>query len=31
MVDNSWLSSTFDANLATTFVGGICKQAVEKM
>ncbi|KAL5571563.1 hypothetical protein UlMin_021160 [Ulmus minor] len=31
MVENSRLSSTFDANLATSIVGGICKQAVEKM
>lgn len=31
MVENNQSSSTFDANLATTVVGTICKQAVEKM
>lgn len=29
--DNNQLHSLFDANLATSIVGGICKQAVEKM
>ncbi|GMN43144.1 hypothetical protein TIFTF001_012341 [Ficus carica] len=31
MVENCQLFSVFDANLATSIVGGICKQAVEKM
>ncbi|KAF4384712.1 hypothetical protein F8388_004019 [Cannabis sativa] len=31
LVENNQSTSIFDANLATTVVGGICKQAVEKM
>lgn len=31
MIENNQLSPIFDANLATNIVGGICKQAVEKM
>ncbi|PON61914.1 Coatomer beta subunit [Trema orientale] len=31
MVENTQSSSIFDTHLATTVVGGICKQAVEKM
>ena len=31
MVKNSQMDSLFDANLASILVGGICKQAVEKM
>ncbi|XP_024023111.1 tubulin-folding cofactor D isoform X2 [Morus notabilis] len=31
VVENNQLSSVFDENLATSIVGGICKQAVEKM
>lgn len=31
VVENNQLSSVFDENLVTSIVGGICKQAVEKM
>jgi len=31
MVKNNQMDSLFDANLASILVGGICKQAVEKM
>lgn len=31
IIQNNQLSPIFDANLATNIVGGICKQAVEKM
>ena len=30
-IENNKLSSLFDANLAASIVGGICKQALEKM